>query len=90
MRKVEYKRIPNRLRKYRKERGLKQKDVADILGLKNTSMISRWEKGACLPNSLNIFKLAAIYQTFVDALFFDFIRMLKKSLLRRREEVAKG
>jgi len=87
MRKVEYKRIPNRLRKYRKERGLKQKDVAKILGLKNCGMISRWEKGVCLPSLLNAFKLAGLYCVLVDALFFPLIRLTKRKIMERQEEI---
>jgi transcriptional regulator with XRE-family HTH domain len=87
MRKVEYKRIPNRLRKYRKERGLKQKDVAKILGLKNCGMISRWEKGVCLPSLLNAFKLAGLYCVLVDALFFPLIRLIKRKIMERQEEI---
>lgn len=49
MKKVELKKIPNNLRKYRKAVGLKQKDIARIPSLKNCGMISRWEKSVCLP-----------------------------------------
>jgi transcriptional regulator with XRE-family HTH domain len=83
---VNYKNIPNCLRKYRKERGLKQKEVAEILGLKSTSMISRWEKGICLPETLNLFKLAIIYRTMVDALFIDLIKSLKDELHKREKK----
>jgi len=89
MRNNDFKDIPNCLRKYRKARGLKQKDVAEILNLKSTGIISRWEKGICLPSPLNIFKLAALYRTLTDALFIDLIRMLKEKILRREEETLK-
>jgi transcriptional regulator with XRE-family HTH domain len=83
---VNYKNIPNCLRKYRKERGLKQKEVAEILGLKSISMISRWEKGICLPETLNLFKLAIIYRTMVDALFIDLMKSLKDELHKREKK----
>ena len=86
MEKVEYKRIPNNLRKYRKAIGLKQKDVAKILGLKSTSMISRWEKGVCLPSLPNAFKLAGLYCVLVDALFFPLIRNIKRKIMVRQNE----
>jgi transcriptional regulator with XRE-family HTH domain len=89
MRTFSDKNIPNCLRKYRKARGLKQKDVARILNLKSSGIISRWEKGICLPSSLNIFKLAALYRTLTDALFIDLIRMLKEKILKRKEESLK-
>ena len=87
MKKVEFKKIPNCLRKYRKAVGLKQKDVAEILNLKSAGMISRWEKGVCLPSLLNAIKLAGSYSVLVDALFFPLIRMIKRKLMERQEEI---
>lgn len=73
----------NSLRKHRKARGLKQKEVANILGLKSGSMVSRWENGLCLPKPINMFKLGLVYRTMVDILFIDLRRLL-------REEIAKA
>ena len=89
MRKVELKNIPNNLRKYRKTIGLKQKDVARILNIKSAGMISRWEKGACLPSLINAFKLAGLYCVLVDALFFPLIRVIKKKIMERQEDFLK-
>ena len=82
--------IPNCLRRYRRARGLKQKEVARILGLKSASMISRWEKGVCIPSTLNLFKLATLYRTMVDALFIDMLRALRNDIHKREEKVLKG
>ncbi len=65
-------------------------DVAMILKLKSTSMISRWEKGTCLPNSLNIFRLSLLYRTLIDVLFIDLMRLLKEDLRKREEKVLKA
>ncbi len=90
MKNINYKGIPNCLRRYRKARGLKQREVAEILGLKSGSSISRWERGVCLPSSLNVFKLALIYRTMVDALFIDLRRELRQDLRKREGEVLKS
>jgi len=84
-----FKRVPNSLRKYRKMRGLKQKEVAEILGLKSTSMISRWERGFVLPKPMNIFKLSALYRTMADALFIDLLRSVKNDIQKKEEEILK-
>jgi transcriptional regulator with XRE-family HTH domain len=84
---MNYKSIPNCLRRCRRARGLKQKEVAKILGLKSTSMISRWEKGVCLPRPLTMFRLAILYRTMVDALFYDLRRALINELRKREEKV---
>jgi len=89
MKNINYKGIPNCLRRYRKARGLKQREVAEILGLKSGSIISRWERGVCLPNSPNVFKLALIYRTMVDALFIDLRRELRMDLQKREGKVLK-
>ena len=87
MKNVKPKTIPNCLRRYRKARDLKQKDVANILGLKSASMISRWEKGVCMPSALNLFRLASLYRTMADALFIDLLRALRSDLHKKEERV---
>ena len=87
MKKVEIKKIPNNLRRYRKAVGLKQKDVAEILNLQSSGMISRWEKGVCLPSLLNAIKLSGSYCVLVDALFFPMIRLIKRKIMERQENL---
>ncbi len=84
-----YKRIPNLLRKYRKTNGYKQKDVAKILGIKSTSKISRWEKGECMPNVVNAFRISILYRVMVDSLFIDLLRQLREEVKKRECEYRK-
>jgi transcriptional regulator with XRE-family HTH domain len=80
-----YTSIPNCLRKQRRIAGLTQKQVAVVLGVRNTGMISRWENGSRFPNPVNIFRLSALYNTMADALYFDLVLALRKEIqLRRR------
>lgn len=79
--------IPNRLRKYRKARGLTQRDAARILGFTDASCISRWERGVSLPSPTNLFRLAALYRVMVDGLYIDMLRILREEI-RRRESTA--
>jgi transcriptional regulator with XRE-family HTH domain len=81
--------IPNQLRKYRKARGLKQRDAARILGFADSSRISRWERGLCLPTANNLFKLAAAYRTLVDALYIDVLRDIREEVRKRERRVLK-
>lgn len=64
-------RYHNYLRRYRRENGLSQREVARILGLKSTSPISRWEHGLLLPETMNALKMAVLYGTKVDDIFED-------------------
>jgi transcriptional regulator with XRE-family HTH domain len=79
--------ILNQLRKYRKARGLKQRDAARILGFADSSSLSRWEQGACLPSTRNVFRLAALYRTLVDALYVDALRTIREDVRRREDDV---
>jgi len=84
---INYKTIPNGLRKFRKMNGYSQKQVAFFLGVENAGMISRWEKGSRFPSPVNIFRLAALYHTMADALYFDLIRVVRKEIQARRNEL---
>ena len=83
---VNHNRIPNSLRKYRKARGLTQKEVVRILGLKNTSTISRWEAGVRLPKPPNMFKLAVLYRVMADALFINLRRSLQQEVFKAEQK----
>jgi len=86
MKNTKHKRIPNSLRKYRKARGLTQEDVVRILGLKNTSTISRWEVGVRLPKPPNMFKLAVLYRVMADALFINLRRSLQEEVFKAEQK----
>ena len=66
---MEISRFPNRLKSYRRSKGFSQKRVARVLGLVDTSALSRWERGVVLPSALQVFQLATIYETLPHDLF---------------------
>ncbi len=72
--------IPNRLRKHRKMAGLKQRQVARLLGLYDTKPLSLWEKGAAFPNAVNLLKLSIIYRTFPNELYHEHFMELREEL----------
>ncbi len=73
-----------RLRLYRLTRGLSQRDVANLMGHKDTSLISRWENGFSLPDLENAFKLAGVYCLTVDELFRDIKKEINSSFIYAR------
>ena len=81
-------RVANRLKRYRRVRGLSQKDVARIMGFKNSNRISRWEEGLAMPSARNVFKLAQIYRTMADALYMDLLPELKEEVLAGEDALA--
>src|SRR5271169_6942901 len=87
--KVDYKNVPNCLRKFRKINGYTQREVATLTGICNASMVSRWENGHRFPDPQNIFRLAILYRTMADALYTDLVRELKREMQVRREKLEK-
>ena len=75
-----YKKILNRLRKFRKQMGYTQLEVALKLGHKCTSQISRWEEGLAMPSVINLFKLSIIYSRLPTDLYLDTYLDLKHIL----------
>lgn len=72
--------IPNRLRMYRRILGFSQKHVTKMLGLKNTTFLSRWESGTLMPSIENLYKLSILYSTLSEELFREYFQSLKKVL----------
>ena len=57
----------NPIRKYRKENKMTQDELAEKLGVLQTS-ISQWELGLCKPRILTLFKMADLFKCKVDDL----------------------
>ena len=82
--------ISNNLRRCRKIRGLTQRQVAKIMELKSTAMISRWEQGSCMPETMNLGRLAGIYRTTVDALLREYFQSLHRKMVQKEEMILKN
>jgi transcriptional regulator with XRE-family HTH domain len=80
-------RFPNRLKKYRRLFCFSQKEVATILGLKDTSPISRWEKGISLPSLVHLFRLSRIYRTMPSEMYFDLWQDITKEIAARENDL---
>jgi len=71
--------MPNNLRSCRKAAGLLQSDVARELGLDCADRISHWQNGTSMPNLINLFKLAAIYEVKPHELYPELFTLVQKS-----------
>lgn len=63
--------ITNRLWRHRTEHHLSQRDIARLLGIKNSAQVSRWENGEKIPTLTNALMLSYILKAPVEALFAD-------------------
>lgn len=59
--------LSDQIRKYRKEKGLSQDELAEKLGVSRQS-ISLWENGQTQPTIENILALARIFNVSTDAI----------------------
>ena len=58
----------NRIKDFRKKKKLKQSDIANLIGVKQTT-ISEWENDKKMPNIKKAIKLARILETTVEDLY---------------------
>ena len=72
--------IPNSLRYHREQMGLRQRDVAEALGLDITDRISHWEKGHAYPSVVNLFKLSVLYRVAPQALYPNLYRAIANGI----------
>jgi transcriptional regulator with XRE-family HTH domain len=63
------KRIPNQLVLLRKQRNLSQRRVARIIGLRDATLLSRYESGQEAPPLKTAMKLAALYDVTLPEIF---------------------
>lgn len=60
----------NRLVNARKEKGLTQEGLAELMNYKK-STVSNWENGYSIPRMSDAFKVAKILDKDIDYLFFE-------------------
>jgi transcriptional regulator with XRE-family HTH domain len=73
--------IANMLRLYRKQKGLRQIDVAHRLGFTSPDRISLWEKGRAFPSLTNLFKLSALYGVPAEELYRGLFETIQAKFL---------
>ena len=61
--------IENRIWKYRKIKGLRQKELAFLIGQDLPSQVSRYERGLVIPNSEHLIKLCRALDTKIELLY---------------------
>jgi len=79
--------IPNRLKMHRKMMGYKQKEVAALLGLYNTSPLSEWENGINMPSSRYLIKLKILYRANINELYPEYFHAVREELYSKEFEV---
>jgi transcriptional regulator with XRE-family HTH domain len=78
----------NRIRKYRKESNLGQKQMAFLMGLKSVATLSRYENGLLTPNLENLLSLELTLGISVRRLYPDIATRIAKEIRIRREKLS--
>ena len=84
MSKSREKSLPNQIRRYRQERGLRLRDVAKLTGQSCVAHIAHWEKGRKLPSLINVLKLSAALRCPVEILFLEHFNQIRKDMYQER------
>lgn len=66
--------------------GVRQKEVAGLLGHKSTAQLSQWENGEAIPSLTNLFRLCAIYATSPNELYYDLFKEQQAFIALRKQE----
>ena len=80
-------RIYNRIRRKREEGRYRQSDVAFMLGHKNSSQVSCYERGLIMPDSENMMKLCYSLNTMPEGLYCESTRRWKEEIEKSRESL---
>jgi transcriptional regulator with XRE-family HTH domain len=79
----------NTLDIYRRRMRLSTRHVARLLGDKDVSRLSKYERGQRLPNLRNAFRLSAILRVPVEFLFPSLYDLLREQIRAEEERIAK-
>ena len=77
----------HRLRIYRRRMGYTQREVADKLGHKDTSLVSRWESGTANLSLENAVRLSKLYKTLVNQLVYELDREIGQELFPHEKQL---
>jgi transcriptional regulator with XRE-family HTH domain len=76
----------NALVVYRRRMGFSQKVTAELLGHRDATQLSRYEREDVLPTLREAFKLGIVLRVPVEFLFPDLYKTLRLSIREREEE----
>ena len=81
--------IENRIWKYRKVKGFKQKELAFLIGQDLPSQVSRYERGLVIPNSENLIKLCYALDTKIELLYPHLIKQWHQEVENNKRQSRK-
>lgn len=80
--------IENHIWKHRKTKGLKQEELAFLIGHNSAAQLSRYEKGSVLPKLEQIFKLCYCLGLSIESLYPKLTRKWREEVEAKKQELA--
>ena len=81
--------VGRRIKQLRESRNIEQLELAELMGYKSQSTISKWESGTNLPNGGKLVKLAKALNTTTDNILFGSEIEQKEETIDLKETPAK-
>ncbi len=78
--------VENRIWKYRNARGLKQTELAFLIGHENAAQVSRYERGLVLPKLEQLFKLCCALDIRVESLYPGLVEEWRREVETRHDK----
>ncbi len=72
--------IKNRIWKYRNARGIKQADLAFLIGHNDETQVSRYETGRVMPGMEQLFKLCFALGIEIEALYPELVEQWRQEV----------
>lgn len=84
---VEIFKAENRIWKHRTAKGLKQSELAFLIGQQNSSQVSRYERGLVIPKLEKLVKLCFCLGTEIERLYPELIQKWQKEAEANKKEL---
>lgn len=81
--------IENRIWKYRNTNGLRQDELAFLIGQKNPSQVSRYERGMVIPKLAQLVKLCHVLEIEIEALYPHLIKKWRREVEEKKLQFKK-
>lgn len=81
--------IENRIWKYRTIKGLKQEELAFLIGNTSSSQVSRYERGLVMPTFEQLVKLCCALNTKIESLYPELVKKWQDEMEKNTAKLKK-
>ena len=82
--------IENRIWKYRTLKGLKQEELAFLIGNASSSQVSRYERGLVMPTFEQLIKLCCALDIRIESLYPQLVKKWQEEVEKNKAKLKKS